>query len=205
MPIYQLKNISELGKIGIWNITENTDRLLHLLSNKGFDTTTIPKKKNDLHLKQWLAVRLLCYEFLNDFEINYAKNGKPLLTNGLGFSVSHSGNYAAIIINDTPCGIDIEKVSEKVDRIKHKFLNKAELDDIHSSDHPLRMLTIYWSAKEALYKLYGKKELIFQDQLLISPLKDADLFNGTIQTKKMKHSYTLKVEFFEEYVLVYTI
>src|SRR5690606_36591656 len=99
-----------------------------------------------------------------DFNISYDENGKPYLNNGLAFSISHSGIYAAIIINKTGCGIDIEKISPKVERIKHKFLNDTDLELIDSlDDYPLKILTMYWCAKEALYKLYGNKKLIFKD------------------------------------------
>jgi len=205
MPIHQLKNISEHGKVGVWNISETKEKLIELLAVKGFNIDSIPTYKNESHLKQWLAVRLLCYAFLDDFEISYNENGKPYLNSGIELSVSHSGNYAAIIINNTKCGIDIEKISPKVERIKHKFLNESELKLINSSNNQLETLTIYWSAKEALYKLYGDKELIFKDQLLINSTSDKNLLEGIIKTESVYQSYNMEVDFFSDYVLVYTI
>lgn len=205
MPVLQLKKISDHGKIGIWNIIEEKDELIRLLLEKGFDVLDIPESKNESHIKQWLAVRLLCYEFFNDYKIRYTDKGKPFLNNEWEISISHSGNYAAIIINQFPCGIDIEKISPKVDKIKHKFLNQTELDFIESSTDQFKLLTMFWSAKETLYKLYGEKELIFKDHLLIHLSNQKNHLKGMITTNEINQSYDMKVDFFNDYLLVYTI
>ena len=57
-------------------------------------------------------------------------------------------------------GIDIEYRSDRVKRIRSRFLAPEEeqnIDTAHEEEH----LLVYWCAKEALYKLAGRKRWIF--------------------------------------------
>ncbi len=203
MPIYQIKNISENIKIGIWKITETKEELLKNFINKGFDQSTIYQTKNDQRLKQWLATKLLLASFFDTVKIIYDELGKPHLDNDWSISISHSHEFVAIIINKNEnCGIDIEKISEKVARIKHKFLNDVDLKNITSNEH----LTLYWGAKEALYKYYGKKEVLFIENLFIEEFsKEKDSFKGRIDMPNFKITLPMFFEKIENYVLTYTL
>jgi len=61
-------------------------------------------------------------------EIIYAPSGKPMLQNGVKISVSHANEKLAILFSFNGCeaGIDIEKVRDKILKIKEKFLSPAE-------------------------------------------------------------------------------
>ena len=203
MPVYQLKNVSEIIKIGVWKINEDEDELLKKLIEKGFDQTTIYQTKNTQRLKQWLATRLLLNEFFENTNITYDDLGKPHLDNDWYISISHSNEFVAIILNkENHCGIDVEKITPKVDRIKHKFLNPLDLKIVTS----LKQLTIYWGAKEALYKYYGKKEVLFIEHLFIENFKESVLsFNGRISIPDFKKEIPMSWEKIEDYILVYTL
>jgi phosphopantetheinyl transferase len=69
-------------------------------------------------------------------------------------------------IKKLPVGIDIEKPVEKLGRISHRFLNEEEFND---SMGDLRKLCIYWSGKEAIFKLNGKVGLNFKNDIRIHP------------------------------------
>jgi len=201
MPKLQKKNYSVHHQIGIWHILESSSELIKLLKNKEFNTQDVLETKSETRLKQWLAVRLLLLEFYPNEMINYNEFGKPFLANGVEISISHAGDYAAIAFNtEKKCGIDIEKISTKVEKIKHKFLNENELTLADS----LEKLTAFWCAKEALYKLYGEKELIFNEQLLLEPLAENQL-NGTIKIGEKQEQHQLVIEKIDDYLLVYTI
>lgn len=203
MPIYETKKISIHAKVGVWNITETTEGLIESLENKGFDASTLLITKNQQRLKQWLATRLLVYHFYDNVSINYNENGKPHLSNGYFISITHSNHFVAIVINEkTDCGIDIEKISEKVERIKHKFLNPKDLENVTS----LSDLTIYWGAKEALYKYYGQKEVLFIEHLFIGNFsKNSNSFKGKIKMPNFKIELNMCWEKIEDYLLVYTL
>lgn len=203
MPIYETKKISIHAKVGVWNITETTEELIESFENKGFDASTLLVTKNQQRLKQWLVTRLLVYHFYDDVSINYNENGKPHLSNGYHISISHSNHFVAVVINEkTDCGIDIEKISNKVERIKHKFLNLKDLENVTS----LSDLTIFWGAKEALYKFYGNKEVIFIENLFIENFSNSsNYFSGKIIMPNFKIELNMCWEKIDEYILVYTL
>ena len=201
MPLHQIKKVSETTQVGIWKITETEERLiLGLKKIKG--NIELLNTKNEQRLKQWLATRLLISHFFNDYELSYDEYGKPHLNNNHYISISHSGNYVTIIINNRDCGIDIEKISPKVERIKHKFLSKKDLQNYCS----LKDLTTIWCAKEALYKYHGKKEILFIEHLFISsfnPPKKS--FTGVIKLNESETTINMQYEELEDYILVYTL
>lgn len=95
--------------------------------------------------------------------------GKPYLKNSkFHISLSHSGEYVTAIISKYKVGIDIQEISKKVEKIKSKFLSKQELKQC---DNDILRLNRYWTAKEALYKGYGKKGLAFIENIIVTPFK----------------------------------
>lgn len=202
MPIYQYKNINNNVKLGIWFINEEINELQSLAEKLQLNLDNIPNVKNEVRIKQWLVTRLLLNGFFTDTTIIYDEKGKPFLSNGWNISISHSGSYVAILLNkENNCGIDIEKINTKVARIKHKFLNEVDLKNITNEQD----LTIYWSAKEALYKFYGKKEVLFIENLFIENFSsDNKMFIGIIDMPDLKSKLNLVWEKIENYILVYT-
>jgi 4'-phosphopantetheinyl transferase len=203
MPIYQINNVSDSLKLGVWKITETEDELLKMFINLGFDKSNIYPTKNKQRLKQWLATRVLLAEFFNNTIINYDSLGKPHLDNGWFISISHSNEFVALNLNKkSHCGIDIERISPKVERIKHKFLNPSDLKKVNSLEH----LTLYWGAKEALYKYYGKKEVLFIENLFIEEFSEESFsFKGKINMPNLKITLPLKYQLIEGYILTYTL
>ena len=203
MPIYQTNNISDNLKIAIWKITETEDELTNELVLVGFELNSIYKTKNKQRLKQWLATRLLLNDFFKDVKVIYDSLGKPSLDNGWNISISHSNDFVAINLNkDDECGIDIEKITPKIERIKHKFLNNIDLKNVISLEH----LIIYWGAKEALYKYYGKKEVLFIENLFINNFNKSDnKFNGKIKMADFQKEIPMMWEKVEDFVMVYTL
>lgn len=203
MPLFQQKNIAHNIKVGVWHITENQEDLINKANALKIDLTKIPETKSDIRIKQWVATRLLVNHFFSDAEIVYDELGKPFLSNEWNISISHSGEYVAIILNEKEnCGIDIEKISSKVERIKHKFLNNNDLKTITSHEH----LTLFWGAKEALYKYYGKKEVLFIENLFIKGFTmQNNSFKGIIDMPNFKVEIKMKWEKIDDYVLVYTL
>ncbi len=100
--------------------------------------------------------------------------GKPHLENAQWhISISHSQNKAAVIASPKLVGIDIQNFVPRIDRIAHKFMNQLETAFL-SENFYLEQLHIFWSAKEALYKAYGRKELEFKEHIGLAPFKFSD-------------------------------
>ena len=80
-------------------------------------------------------------------------------------SVSHTENLIAIICSEKQVvGIDIEKISERVLKIAHKFTNREEEKLIDKND-PMISTMVLWCSKEAMYKIYEKRALSFTDNI----------------------------------------
>ena len=82
-------------------------------------------------------------------------------------SISHSGNYAAVIISDQSVGIDIEKINGKAYKIKHKFLH-IELNYPQELNNQTSL--VYWNIKESIYKAVGITGIDFKKNILALPL-----------------------------------
>lgn len=203
MPIYQINNVSETIKVGVWEITETEEELLKLFIQIGREEETILQTKNKQRFKQWLSTRILVNDFFSDATITYDNLGKPYLDNDWNISISHSNEFVAIIFNkEESCGIDIEKITPKIGRIKHKFLNAVDLETVISLEH----LILYWGAKEALYKYYGKKEVLFIENLFITNFSsDKSDFIGAIDLQNYSKEIPMTWEKIEDFVLVYTL
>lgn len=61
-------------------------------------------------------------------------------------------------------GVDIEHEREQLLRIKHKFCTNEELEFCRDN---IQQILLVWSAKEAMYKAYGQKEIDFKEQMKV--------------------------------------
>jgi len=157
----------------MWEITENVDQLLHkiILSDDGRDE--IDHISHPIKQRERLASRCCIQELVKHTGKEYKgitkdDHDKPFLVDlSYHISISHCYPYAvAILHKKLPVGIDIEKPVEKLGRISHRFLNEEEFND---SMGDLRKLCIYWSGKEAIFKLNGKVGLNFKNDIRIHP------------------------------------
>lgn len=96
------------------------------------------------------------------------EHDKPhLIGSSYHISVSHSFPYAvAILHKKLKVGIDIEKPTKKLGKIAHRYLNDGEFADCKGD---IKKLCIYWSGKEAIFKLNGKMGLNFKRDIRIAP------------------------------------
>jgi len=136
MPLYKTINPNSQTVVKIWKIEESYTSLLTPLTLKPESLERVLGMKSELHQRGFLSVRhLLMLLGYTDFDLFYDKNGKPHLKDGKQISITHSFEYAAVIISDLKIGIDIEKQRDKIAVIAHKFidyefqyLNKTALD-----------------------------------------------------------------------------
>lgn len=84
-------------------------------------------------------------------------NLRPRLDDsGLYCSVSHSSRFVVAVAHRHPAGVDIEGVSNRIQRIEHLFLSPGEKHLIAQSGQDfLLAATRVWSIKEAAAKALG--------------------------------------------------
>lgn len=63
------------------------------------------------------------------------EHGKPYFKDKdrLHFNISHSGQKAAIVIADKPCGVDVEKVKEPRFNVARRFFTENEYEYIEKA------------------------------------------------------------------------
>ena len=155
---------------GLWKITETETALAKEVYPHEIIADQIT---NRLKRLEFVAGRVLIKKLLDSWKkefLGVTKNeyGKPFLKNHpYPISLSHSFPYVAAVIDPkTPVGIDLEQPKEKLLRIASRVLHPEELEDAKSD---IVKHCIYWCAKEALVKIHGKKDLIFSQNLRITP------------------------------------
>jgi len=206
MPLIFNENLD--NEILIWEIIEELDYLkqeifeyLNPDEKKYFEEIKNLKRK-----KEWLIVRILLKNKLKNYEtIFYDLNNKPYLKSGLQIGISHSQDFVGIILSKNQnVSIDIEKVSDKSQKIKNKFLSKTEIENIINEDLNLTY-TLLWSAKETLYKMYGKKELIFNQNIEIKKfnLKSNKIIEGKISTHQFMQNYQINYYIIENNIVTW--
>ena len=130
------------------------------------------------------AMNLLINETMGSgFTMEYDTFGKPWPINRSGFiSLSHSANWVAFCFHpNQPMGIDVETTRPQLAKVAPRILHQSELLILEESQNKQRTLQLFWGGKEALYKAYGKKNLEFSTQLVLSGIEDeSDSFKGEI-------------------------
>lgn len=146
---------------------------------------------------EWLACRVAVRELIEAQGMHYQglqkdEYGKPFLMDlPWHISLSHTAGWAAAVVHRSrPVGIDIEPIREQFKRVVPRVLSSDEID--HAAGDPHR-LAMYWCAKEAMYKLYGKRQLTFRDHLHVDPFPpSADHLTGYVRLPDHQEQLTIR-------------
>jgi len=205
MPVAKMNDMGGESCWALWRIEEDEQALsYHAMESCPDDLISIQKRL------EYLAGRALMKNLVETLGISYSgmkkdESGKPFLRDsGHQVSLSHSFPYAAAQIHPThSVGIDIEQPKEKLLRIASRVLSGQEQAD---AGHDPVKHCIYWCAKEAMYKIYGKRGLHFNSQLLLEPFKLATTGNikGRILANGSEVNVGLDYMVEPEFVLVTT-
>ena len=205
MALYKTLTVHKKTKVLIWKLEESVLDLKKGILLSDTSLARLESMKSELHQKGFLSIRqLLKVAGYIDFDVVYDNYGKPHLKDEKFISISHSFTFTAIVLSeDAPVGIDIEKQREKILKIAHKFTPFEEYKTIANVDALIRKLTIVWGAKESLYKIYGKKKLLFLHHIYIEDFKFNDKkTKGEIRYNGAILSYDIEFFEFEEYTCV---
>jgi len=185
MPLIHTIQAAAGAKVAIWNIKEPEEFFS--------ERVQVERVVHHPHKRlQHLAARYLLEVLEPSFptrNIRVSTAGKPYLPgNSCYFSLAHSGDYAvAILSTQGPVGIDVEKVSTKIERIAHKFLRPEELAFISPEDR-INHLTLCWCAKETIVKWYGKGGIDFRENIRLAPFSVSS--KGVMQASFSKDGHT---------------
>lgn len=202
MPLFYQQDINQDTRLAVWKIEEEESFFLQKVSLKR-EITHSQKRL------QHLAGRYLLVYLFPDFPaelIEIADTRKPFLPNEqYHFSISHCGDFAAAIVSKTErVGIDVELLTPRVEKIKHKFLHPDELQmaDQVTIDK-VQVLTLLWSAKEAMFKWWGKGDVGFSEVLRIwdMPVELEGKINASFQKNELDIALQLDYRLINELTL----
>lgn len=205
MPLVHSEMIEESSTLLLWRLTETESELRENLGN-AYNPEELSAVSHPQKLREWLASRLLIKIIAEQFGINYIgtykdEHGKAfLIDNDSHISITHTFDFVAVAINPPAAvGIDMEKMDTKLQRTSKKYLSQPEFE--HAGDE-MALLCIYWCAKEALYKLYGKKKISFRDSIYIEPFdKDSILLKGRLTDMGKVIEANITVRWFDRHCL----
>jgi phosphopantetheinyl transferase len=154
LPFLQILELPEQCHIALWHISD-TDLENSKPENWGEFRQSIygillQKLNEKLHLQP--------FEILKD---DYNKPHASV--EGYNISISHSKNLIGLAFSSVKeVGLDLEIPREKLWKVLDRICSQKELEICGNN---LELATKIWSAKESLYKLYGKRGLIFKEDL----------------------------------------
>jgi len=203
------KIVDEHTLYAIWQISESVDELRSAISLREGEEILYQSFVAESRKKQWLAYRLLIRNLLkpDDFPVEYDQSGKPFLAGSdFHISVTHTEDLAAVIISHhARVGIDIEKIKPRIEKVRDKFLSQEESASV-GKERELEQLTIAWCAKEALYKLYGRRNLDFREEIRLGlPAEAGKKFTAEIRFGGKQDKYQLFSEKLDDFILVYLV
>lgn len=156
MPLTTIRPLSDDLQLGLWHITENVSELPcpAFLDLSG------------IHSEMRKKEQLVSYQLLQamtgrvDMEIKHDAAGRPLIED-YQISLSHTRGWAAMILSKHHrVGVDVEYMSDRVNKVVDRFIRSDEERD------GLEKRLVNWCAKEALYKLRSTEDLQYFDMRL---------------------------------------
>lgn len=198
MPIVEQITVKK-GVILNWHITETVDELEVMCGKGGILVKNV--EQHEMRKKQQMVTMLLHKQLHPGLELSYAPSGKPFINTTIHVSISHSGEFVTMMSSDIACGIDIEKISDKVVRIRHKFLNDIELSREETKDSVI--LTKYWSAKEAMYKVHGSEHAFLRNNIFVED-SSGEGWRLLYQDRELSDNRIIKFRISKDMVLAWT-
>lgn len=195
MPQLSVEKINPHTTLLVWKITETEEQLKSQLPESVLETITNKNYKSESRRLEVMATYALLISYLRkpSVIINHNTNGQPLL-DGFYISISHTNGYACVLLSTQKVvAIDIEYRSDKIERIRSKFLR---------SDEPftsIEDLLLVWSAKETLYKYFSEDDLMY-NEMKVESISDSFLSMINLKTNEKKMVSYLSTP---DYVLTY--
>lgn len=203
MPLLFQRELHAPGEWGLWRIAESESELLDRVPLFSHEREGLNRIKGTERRKEYLAARLLLHRMsgrTQRAELVKDTYGKPALPDSpFHVSISHTRGYSAAIAHPRPCGVDVQRIVPQIHRLSHKFVSAAERGCMARNEEQERwQLHFIWSAKEAIYKAYGKRQLDFCRDMFV----DVRSCTARLTIRGMRHQFALTFRRYDDFVLV---
>ncbi|MFC2101603.1 4'-phosphopantetheinyl transferase family protein [Bacteroidota bacterium] len=200
MPVVYARTINTDTRLCVWHAIEDAESLHGELLLTSEDEKIYASIRNQNRKLQWLGCRMALSHLMQTpkIGIRYDEFGKPSMDSILpNISFTHTGLFAAAICSSScGVGIDLEQVREKISRVAERFLTTDELTMASGEDRK-EVLTLFWAAKEALYKINGKPDVDIQHDISIESFDYLCTLDGEVKAllKAGKKSHEIEVSY----------
>jgi len=164
MPLIEDRMVGN-NRLGLWKIDGSE---VHFEADFP-DVAAVLSVRHPRTQLQRYASRLLIHKMLGELpKVWKNDHGKPHLR-GLDteISISHTEGYAAIMLGKGKLGVDVQHYKPNVMKVRDRFLDERELEMAQD----IETTTLFWAAKEAVYKYNALPGLDFRDPITIHSIK----------------------------------
>ena len=144
------------------------------------DVASAMRFQNEKRRREHLAWRRIVRRELGaKIHIDYNDVGAPVVdVEDRWISVAHGGECVAVAIADRAVGVDVESLNRDFDRVAPRYMTEAELAMSDDS----RWACFVWCAKEAMYKLYGRRGVELRGELRVESFdgESMTLYGGMV-------------------------
>lgn len=192
MPLIRKQKLEPDTWLALWQMTEAVDQL-PAPASVDLSPLRSPRRKKET-LTEYLLLQALTGD--DSLVIRHNEDGAPLV-DGYFVSLSHTEGWAAMMLSRSHrVGVDIEYVSERVNRVASRFIR----DDEQQSTLAERLIT--WCAKEAVYKYFTEQHLEFHEMRLLSYAQE-EAGEVTVENLRQQVRVNISYEVSNSYVLAY--
>lgn len=203
MPLIRKTEIGD-GFLALWELEESAAELLGGLVLSADEQAYYERISAEHRRREWLAWHRMIRELVGEeVTADYDAAGAPVLTGDEGMiSVSHSGPWVALYYRQRPCGVDIERLDRRFDRVAARYISPGEWA-LQGAESDERFRALMWSTKEAVYKYAGARGLGFLDHIRVTAL---DTTHALVSVSlRGEPPFPLRYEIRNGYCLVYTL
>lgn len=204
MPVFINKIIDNQIHVLIWQVKETYHEALVLAKLSELGKQELESIANEQKRIEFLISRIAIKELASRLNIDFSgidkdEHGKPFLINShWEISITHTVDFIGVVFREKlPLGMDIEKPQTKMLKVLPRLMVDSEIELMGDS---LEYATIFWSAKEALYKLYGKRKVDFKENLLV--WRENEEWKGKIKMPEYEAEHSIYIEMLEQYLMV---
>ena len=135
------------------------------------DVASASRFQNERRRTEHLAWRrVVRRELGRDVEIGYNEVGAPTVNiEQTHISVAHGAGRVAVAIADERVGIDIESLERDFACVSSRYMSAEE----QALSSAMEWQAMVWTAKEALYKLYGERGLDLKCDIVLTAYNPA--------------------------------
>ncbi|MEM6396407.1 MAG: 4'-phosphopantetheinyl transferase superfamily protein [Bacteroidota bacterium] len=211
MPHTLYEHSFPLGELGLWAIKESESWFLERLELHAEELMQLNAIKGEGRRLEFLAARLLLHRLSHRKRrgaLVKDEYGKPRLENSPYYiSISHTSGMSAAFAHPSACGVDVQRLVHKIHRIAPKFINEREAKTLHPEDEHRLLIEqhLIWSAKEAMYKAYGRKQIDFKAHLtvdLVDTAKQSGQMAGRLHKDGLEIDYDLDFRVLDEEIVL---